>query len=181
MLDEARAVAERPRMRPSVAVLAVLGCIGCSGCSGRKNDSPPGRDTERTCNDRVSIYKGSIDVDTPDYVQHVMRGDDVVEEVIAGLDHVVSKAPRIDFTLDYPFEKPFTGSVTGEITLRGVIDAVRSGFRHMYGGTTQRDIPNMENKSVTGPYGSAFHVIGDLVIERIDLCDGRWLELAIGS
>jgi hypothetical protein len=102
MLDEARAVAERPRMRPSVAVLAVLGCIGWSGCCGRKNDSPPGRDTERTCNDRVSIYKGSIDVDAPDYVQHVMRGDDVVEEVIAGLDHVVSKAPRIDFTLDYP-------------------------------------------------------------------------------
>jgi hypothetical protein len=51
----------------------------------------------------------------------------------------------------------------------------------MYEGTTQRDIPNMSNKDVTGPYGRASHVIGDLVIEHIDLCDGRWLDISIGS
>lgn len=104
-----------------------------------------------------------------------------MDEAIPDLDRVISTAPRIEFTLDYPFEKPFTGSITGDITLRRIIDAVRSGFRHMYEGTTQRDIPNMYNKDVNGPYGRAFHVIGDLVIERIDLCDGGRLDILIGS
>jgi hypothetical protein len=104
-----------------------------------------------------------------------------VKETIPGLDRVISKAPKIDFTLDYPFEKPFESSITGRITLRRVIDAVRAGFRHMYEGTTQRDIPKLENKDVNGPYGRVFHVIGDLVIESIDLCDDRWLDISIGS
>jgi hypothetical protein len=51
----------------------------------------------------------------------------------------------------------------------------------MYEGTTQRDIPKMVNKDVTGPYGRAFHVIRDLVIESIDLCDDTWLDISIGS
>jgi len=40
----------------------------------------------------------------------------------------------------------------------------------------------MYNKDVSGPYGRAFHAIGDLVIEGIDLCeaDGA-LDIAIGS
>jgi hypothetical protein len=140
------------------------------------------RDTEEAeCKRRVPLYDGSINVDASDYVQPVEHRDAWVDEAIPDLDRVVTSAPRIDFTLDYPFEKPFTGSITGDITLRRIIDAVRSGFRHMYQGTTQRDIPKMENKDVTGPYGHAFHAIGDLVIERIDLCDGGRLDLSIGS
>lgn len=42
----------------------------------------------------------------------------------------VGSAPRIDFTLDYPFEKPFSSSITGDLTLRRIIDAVRSGLIH---------------------------------------------------
>jgi hypothetical protein len=93
----------------------------------------------------------------------------------------VSSAPELRFTLDYPFEKPFTGTVTGALTLRRIIDAVRAGFRTMYQGTTEREIPGMANKDVRGAYGKAFHVIGDLVIEEIQLCDGKTLEIGIGS
>jgi hypothetical protein len=140
------------------------------------------RDTqEAECKGRVPLYDGSINVDASDYVQPVEHGDAWVDEAIPDLDRVVSTAPRIDFTLDYPFEKPLTGSITGNITLRRIIDAVRSGFRHMYEGTTEREIPKMYNKDVTGPYGRAFHAIGDLVIERIDLCDGGRLDISIGS
>jgi hypothetical protein len=133
------------------------------------------------CKGRVPLYDASLDVDARDYVQPVEHGDAWVDEVIPDLDRVVASAPRIDFTLDYPFEKPFSTSITGNITLRRIIDAVRSGFRHMYEGTTQRDIPKMYNKDVTGPYGRAVHAIGDLVIERIDLCDGGRLDISIGS
>lgn len=140
------------------------------------------RNTQETdCKGRVTIFEGSIDVDASNYVQPIARGDDWVEGAIPDLDRVISTAPRLDFTLDYPFEKPFTSSITGDITLRRIIDAVRSGFRHMYEGTTQRDIPKMYNKDVMGPYGRAFHVIGDLVIESIDLCDGGRLDISIGS
>lgn len=167
-------------MRAIVVALAVL---GLAGCSRRKNDSPPPapavfvtppaataemvratdeaaaqRDTqEAECKGRVPVYEGSIDVDASNYVQPIAHGDAWVDEAIPDLDHVISTAPRIEFTLDYPFEKPFTGSITGDITLRRIIDAVRSGFRHMYEGTTQHDIPKMYNKDVTGPYGRAFH------------------------
>ncbi|MEP6861941.1 MAG: nuclear transport factor 2 family protein [Deltaproteobacteria bacterium] len=54
-------------------------------------------------------------------------------------------------------------------------------FVNMYEVTTQRDIQHLENKDVTGRYGQAFHVIGDLVIESIDLCDDRSLDISIGS
>jgi len=191
-------------MRAIVVALAVLGFVGCSR---RKNDSPsrppaaavppapataelvraadeaaPQRDTKQAeCKGRVPLYDGSLSVDASDYVQPVEHGDAWVDEAIPDLDRVVSTAPRIDFTLDYPFEKPFTGSITGNVTLRRIIDAVRSGFRHMYEGTTEREIPKMDNKDVTGPYGRAFHVIGDLVIEHIDLCDGGRLDISIGS
>jgi hypothetical protein len=194
-------------MKAMVVALAISTCIGCSG---RKNDaSPPPaptptaavdhqpatadmvrasdeaaiqRNSQREeCKGRVTIYEGSIEVDASKYVHPVAHGDAEVDEAIPDLDRVVSSAPRIDFTLDYPFEKPFSSSITGAITLRRIIDSVRSGFRHMYEGTTVRDIPKLENKDVRGPYGQAFHVIGDLVIERIDLCDGRWLDVSIGS
>ena len=190
-------------MRRMVAAVAVFAWIGCSGRKDSASPPPPAlivdekpptakmiretdqaaakRDTERECKGRVAIYDGDIAIDAHNYVQTVMRGSDEVEEAIPRLDDVVSKAPRIEFTLDYPFEKPFTGSVAGDITLRRIVDAVRAGFRHMYEGTTQRDIPKMYNKDVSGPYGRAFHVIGDLVIERIDLCDDRWLDISIGS
>jgi hypothetical protein len=135
----------------------------------------------RQCKTRVEIYKGMIEVDARTYVHPALHGDTDVNEPIPALDRVLSKAPRIELTLDYPFEKPFTTTVTGPITLRRVIDAVRAGFRHMYEGTTQRDIPKLENKDVTGPYGRAFHAIGDLVIESIDLCDDSWLDISIGS
>jgi hypothetical protein len=109
-------------------------------------------------------------------------GADYVEEDIAGLDRVVSAAAQLRFSLDYPFDKSFQGTVTGRITFRNIIDAVRIGLRKMYEGTSQRDIPGIVNKDVTGPYGRAFHVIGDLVIERIEICnENGTLEIAIGS
>ena len=139
-------------------------------------------ETGRACKHRVTVFEGSIDVDAKTYVHPVAHGDTYTDEPIADLDRVVSRAKQIEFTLDYPFEKPFTSAVTAPITLRRIIDAVRSGFHHMYEGTTQRDIqPQLENKDVRGAYGQAFHVIGDLVIESIDLCDDQWLDINIGS
>jgi len=133
------------------------------------------------CRNGRELYKGSISVDSKTYVHPVKHGDTYVGEVIPGLDQVVSKSPELRFTLDYPFERPFSGVVTGDLTLRRIIDAVRAGFRTMYQGTTEREIPGLMNKDVRGPYGKAFHVIGDLVIEGIDLCDDKTLRLAIGS
>lgn len=92
-----------------------------------------------------------------------------------------SPATELRFTLDYPFEKPFEGVVSGKATLRRTIDAIRAGLRKTYEGTTVRDIPGMVNKDVTGPYGKSFHVIEDLVIESIELCDGAQLRIFIGS
>lgn len=139
------------------------------------------RDADRECEQQTVVYEGSIAVNASDYIHPVERGDDLVDRPIEGLDRIVSKAPRVEFVLDYPFEKPFRGVVTGEITLRRTIDAVRAGFRTMYEGTTQRDIPGMYNKDVTGPYGRAFHVIDDLVIEGIDLCGDDVFAISIGS
>jgi hypothetical protein len=133
------------------------------------------------CERPIRVYAGSIAVGGSDYVHPVPRGDDFVEVPIEGLDRVFTKSTRVEFTLDYPFERPFAGIVTGEITLRRTIDAVRAGFGEMYEGTTQRDIPGMENKDVTGRYGRAFHAIGDLVIEGIDLCGDDFLSITIGS
>lgn len=194
-------------MKRSLALALAVGFA--AGCSKHKSDPPPPpppaagsatepaattdtiresevaaatRDAERPCDHRVVVFEGSIEVDATTYVHPVAHGDTYTDEPIPNLDREISKAPRIEFTLDYPFEKPFTSSITGGLTLRRIIDAVRAGFRHMYEGSTQRDIaPKLENKDVRGEYGRAFHVIGDLVIEHIDLCDDRWLDISIGS
>jgi hypothetical protein len=139
------------------------------------------RAAEHVCERPVRVYDGSIEVNSSDYVHPVAHGEDYVDEPIDGLDRVISKSRSVRFTLDYPFETPFAGVVTGEITLRRTIDAIRAGFRKMYEGSTQRDIPRLENKDVTGPYGRAFHAIGDLVIERIDLCADDSFSIFIGS
>jgi hypothetical protein len=139
------------------------------------------RGAERVCERAVEVYDGSIPVAASGYLHSVERGDDFVDEPIGGLDRLLSKSTRVRFTLDYPFEKPFAGAVTGEITLRRTIDAVRAGFRKMYERTIERDIPGMDNKDVTGPYGRAFHAIDDLVIERIDLCGDESFLITIGS
>jgi hypothetical protein len=139
------------------------------------------RDAERVCERPTAVYEGSIQVKGNAYLHSVTRGDDHVDEPIEGLDRVVTKSSRVHFTLVYPFERPFVGALTGEITLRRLIDAVRAGFRKMYEGTTQSDIPGMYNTDVTGPYGRAFHAIDDLVIEGIDLCADDSLSITIGS
>jgi hypothetical protein len=138
------------------------------------------RRAEVECRGGKELYSGSITVDS-EYVHPVKRGEKYVDEPVPGLDRVVSKAPQLRFTLDYPFEKPFNGVVTGELTLRRIIDSVRAGYRTMYQGTQEREIPGLMNKDVRGPYGRAFHVIGDLVIEGIQLCDDNRLDLTIGS
>ena len=51
----------------------------------------------------------------------------------------------------------------------------------MYEGSTEREVPGLMNKDVTGKYGRAFHVISDLVIERIELCADNSLSISIGS
>ncbi len=139
------------------------------------------RDAQRVCERPTAVYAGSIAVNATDYVHSVARGDDVVNQPLEGLDRIVSASTRVEFVLEYPFEKPFRGVVTGEITLRRTIDAIRAGFRTMYEGTAQRDIPGMHNKRVTGPYGQAFHVIDDLFIEKIDLCGDAAFSIYIGS
>jgi hypothetical protein len=136
---------------------------------------------ERECERPTVLYEGSIAVNARDYLHPVERGDDFIDEPIPALDRVVIASSRVEFTLDYPFEKPFSGVVTGQITLRRIIDGIRAGFRTMYEGTTQRDIPGMMNKDVTGRYGRAFHVIDDLVIEGIDFCADGSLSISIGS
>lgn len=139
------------------------------------------RDAEHECVRPIAIYDGSIEVSSSDYLHSVARGNDFVDEPIDGLDRVFSTSTRIRFTLDYPFERPFAGVVMKDVTLRRTIDAIRASFREMYKGATQRDIPGLYNKDVTGSYGRAFHAIDDLVIEQIDLCADDTLSIAIGS
>lgn len=177
---------------------AALACEGRDAKPSIRDESPPPkddvsaqiqraeqqaaeRDAERACERPIKVYGGSIMVNASDYIHPVKRGTDYVEEPIAGLDRVLSKGAQVRFTLDYPFERPFAGVVTSPITLRRTIDAIRAGFRKMYEGTTQRDIPGMLNKDVTGPYGQAVHAIDDLVIERINLCADDTLLIDIGS
>jgi len=123
----------------------------------------------------VYVFEGSVAVCEHDYCN--LCEDDPMED----LDRILTKSTRMHFVLTYPFDKPFAGVITGEITLRRVIDAIRAGFQTMYAGTTERDIPNLCNKDVTGPYGQAFHEIGDLVIERIHLCSDDSFSIFIGS
>lgn len=133
------------------------------------------------CDRAVPVYEGSIDVDSREYLEVVEHGDDYVDQPIVGLDRIVSTSPRVGFVLDYPFERPYAGSVRGTISLRATIDAIRAAYRTMYEGAVAQPIPGMQNQDVRGPYGRAFHVIGDLVIERIELCADDTLRIAIGS
>ena len=148
--------------------------------SRRDEEAAKAAREEQPCAGAVSLYAGAIDVAARDYTH--FRGESEVKEKIPALGKVVSKSARLRFTLEYPFEKPFEGEVTAPITLRKIIDAVRAGFRKMYEGTRQQDIPGMYNKDVQGPYGRAFHAIDDLVIEAIVLCESAGtLEIDIGS
>ena len=157
----------------------IAGLIVCASCQRGDDARKVVQESERAaaaraaatppCQRAVAMYSGFLYVTATDY------GDG------ADLDRVISKAERAPFVLDYPFEKPFTGEVTAPITLRRTVDAIRAGFKKMYENTTERDIPGMANKDVSGAYGRAFHVIGDLVIERIDLCQDGRLEISIGS
>ncbi len=187
--------------RALVAAAALTWLLGCGACE-RKSAAPAPvaaeadlaeilteaeakaaqREADRpACSGRVTLYTGSIEVDSTEHQHTVERGGDSVAAPIDGLDTVVSTAPELRFTLDYPFERPFAGTVKGPLTLRRIIDAVRAGFRKMYEGAAQRDIPGMYNKDVRGRYGRAFHVISDLVIESIELCGDGSLEIGIGS
>ena len=184
-------------MSRTIVALAVVASALLSGCKKAPVEIAPARDPaeliraevaaiEREgdgapCTNPVSVYRGAIDIDATSYQHLVPQGDDSVEAPIKGLDRPVSKATKVRFTLDYPFEKTFRGEVTGKVTLRRVIDGIRAGFRTMYEGAAVKDIPGMMNKDVKGAYGSSFHGIGDLVIERIELCDGDRLEISIGS
>ena len=147
----------------------------------RSEEQAAQRDADRECARPIAIYDGSIPVNASEYLHSVARGEEFVDEPIADLDRVLSKATRVRFTLDYPFDRPLAGEVMGPITLRRSIDAIRAGFRLMYSGTTERALPGVYNKDVTGAYGRAFHAIGDLVIERIDLCADETFAISIGS
>jgi hypothetical protein len=170
----------------SMTIAALSSCRGpekedVSARIKRSEEEAVRRDGERECASPITIYNGSIAVSSRDYLHSVAHGKDFVDEPIDGLDKVVSKSTRVRFTLSYPFERSFNSEVKGEITLRRTIDAIRAGFRKMYEGTTQRDVPGMHNKDVTGPYGSAFHAIDDLVIETLELCADDTLLITIGS
>jgi hypothetical protein len=169
----------------TVALCCLGGGCERSSTGSRAETAVPTASDERggevECRRAKRLYAGSISVDSRAYVHSVRHGDTYADEAIPGLDRVVSRSSELRFTLDYPFERQFSGVVTGELTLRRIIDAVRAGFRTMYQGTTEHEIPGLMNKDVRGPYGKAFHVISDLVIEEIQLCDGMTLEIMIGS
>jgi hypothetical protein len=136
---------------------------------------------------RTLYDAGEIEVASSDYVHSVAvdDGDDFEDEAIPGLDDIATRTKRLRFTLDYPFERGReceVASPTG-ITLRQIIDAVRSSFREMYTGTRSEPIPGLPgNLRVEGPYGTALHGIDDLVIEVIDLDEDRGLlDISIGS
>ncbi len=110
---------------------------------------------------------------------------DVEDAPLEGLDDVIIEMPYVDFTLEYPFTRSYDGVVDGGpdgITLRQIIDAVRRGFREMYRAASHQPIARLMNERVEGAYGTAFHAIGDLVIEGIVFHEeeGR-LEILIGS
>ncbi len=87
-----------------------------------------------------TIYVGGIAVAGGDYTNSpgTDPGGDAVP--IDGLDALVTRRHRLDFVLDYPFERPYEGHVIGDagITLRQIIDAVRAGYRTMYRGAPRR-------------------------------------------
>ncbi len=127
---------------------------------------------------------GWIAVDSDEYVaqEYDEDADDTVSTPIEGLDDVLLESGGVELVLDYPFELPYRAELAGDITLRRIIDAVRSGFREMYRGATHAPIEGLLNEHVAGTYGQAFHGIHDLVIEGILFHEeeGR-LEILIGS
>jgi hypothetical protein len=132
-----------------------------------------------------TVYEGSISVSDEGYAHFDPEDDHPEGEVeIEGLDEKVTRLTSLTFVLDYPFERPYHGTVGGEggVTLRQIIDAIRVGCRVMYRDTKQQPIPTLDNKLVDGPYGRAYHDIGDLVIESIELDETSGaLDIFIGS
>lgn len=140
--------------------------------------------------DTRTIFEGSIEVDSdtylqaPDYDLEDSPGFSDDDVPIPDLDVPFTEHTELRFVLDYPFENPLECVASGAsgVTLRNVIDAVRDGFRTMYQDTTVEPIANLHNKRVTGAYGEALHVIGDLVIEAIEVDElNGTLEVGIGS
>jgi hypothetical protein len=134
---------------------------------------------------RTVFYGGEIPVAGTSYTQGILNSAGDLEDVpIDGLDTPVTRKHRLDFTLDYPFDRPYEGHVIGDagVTLRQLIDAIRAGYLEMYRGAAVSELANLHNKLVQGEYGHAVHVIDDLVIERIVVDDesGR-IEIDIGS
>lgn len=136
---------------------------------------------QRECEDATRLFEGALEVNGSTYVQTVLRDGVPVDEPIARLDEVVSTSRPVQLHIDYPFERRFTVTLEGELTLRRAIDGIRGGLRKMYADSQVEDLPGIENKHVTGPWGESFHDISDLVIESIDLCRDDSLLLFIGS
>lgn len=125
------------------------------------------------------IFSGCLGVADKDYTQFT---EDDNEEIIPGLDKPLEYTGTLSFQLKYPFEQPFEGTVKAKATLRNVIDAIRAGYRTMYRGTTNKAMKNLINQEVQGKYGTAYHEMGDLVIERIELdIETGELNIYIGS
>jgi hypothetical protein len=97
-------------------------------------------------------------VDSADFVH--------LDAPLTGLDEVVTDETELTFTLLYPFEKPYAGTIHTGATRRQILDAIRTGFRTMYAGTTADG----------GAYGRAHQELDHLFIDRVVLADG---ELAI--
>jgi hypothetical protein len=95
-----------------------------------------------------TVYEGSISVEASDYTHPVEQDDDFVEVEIADLDVLVTRKTHLRLTLDYPFERPYEGIIIGDggVTLRQIIDGIRRGFRVMYRGSSEEDIPNLANQ-----------------------------------
>jgi hypothetical protein len=130
------------------------------------------------------LYEGSLQIADADYTHPVEKDDDYVDVEIEGLDERVTRLTELRFTLDYPFDRPYEGMVITDAgaSLRQIFDAIRGGFRVMYRGASHEEIPNLVNQRVEGDYGRAFHAIGDLVVERIELDEETGvLEIGIGS
>lgn len=100
------------------------------------------------------------------------------------LDTVVITDREVQLTLDYPFERPRVTLLHSDagFTLRQLIIAIRDGYQAMYRDTAPTRLPGLLNQKLTGPYGDAYHAIGDLVIERISYDPKtRQIDLGIGS
>src|SRR5262249_42714317 len=126
----------------------------------RPRRARPGQDPRRHSRLIMRVvYEGSVAVNASDYTHPVARGDDYVDVEIEGLDDLVTRVSCLRFTLDYPFDKPYAGTVIGDagVSLRQIIDAIRTGFRVIYRGAAHTEVPRLLNQIVDGDYGRAFH------------------------